>query len=129
MKMIPLFFLAVILSNCRGRVKELGPIRSPSGNYSIIASVNQPSGAEENSAFVMIELYSQEGIKRSELNTHASDFSKWAVGWDAFHDTLILNSRDIGVFAWKIEQNDFVEVFVSEAIQKRATELFTAKQD
>ncbi|MFM9984180.1 MAG: hypothetical protein ACKVOK_03060 [Flavobacteriales bacterium] len=129
MKITPFLFLVVILYNCQGRVKESSPIQSPSGKYSIIACVNQPSTSEENFAIVLIKLYSREGIKLSELNTQASDFSKWAVGWDTFNDTLILNSRDIGVLAWKIEQNEFKEVFASEAIQNRAAEIFTTEQD
>ena len=127
MKIAPFLFPVMILCNCQGRVKESSPIQSPSGKYSIIASVNQPSTSEENFEIVFIKLYSREGIKLSELNTRASDLSKWAVGWDAFNDTLILNSRDIGILAWKIEQNDFKEVFASEAIQNRAAEIFTAE--
>jgi hypothetical protein len=129
MKIIPFLFLFLILCNCQRRAREIRPIQSPSGNYSIVAVVNKSSKSEENYAIVSIELFSREGIKLSELNTHASDFSKWAVGWDAFNDTLILNSRDIGVKAWEIEQNEFKEVFASEAIQNRAAEIFTAEQD
>ncbi len=127
MKIIPFFFLLVTLCNCHGRLKESRPIHSPSGRYSIIASVYKSSHSEENYGIVLITLYSREGIKLRELNTHASDFSKWAVGWDTFNDTLILNSSDIGILAWKIEQNNFEGVFVSEAIKNRAAEIFTTK--
>lgn len=127
MRFVLFIILLILLCNCRGRMKETKSIHSPSGKYSIIASVNDPPTSDENFAIVLITLYSKEGIKLSELNTHASDFSKWAVGWDTFNDTLILNSRDIGVLAWHIKQNAFEEVFVSEAIQNRATDIFETK--
>lgn len=100
---------------------------SPSGKYYLITTVNRTDKSKDDFATVVISLYSVEKELLSVLNTKAGDSNKWAIGWDKIMDIIILKSSDIGTYAWKIENGEFVNVEISESIREQAEEIMENK--
>lgn len=53
---------------------------------------------------------------------------KWTVGWYPSQDTVILNSKDIGVYAYRVSDNgQLVSVPVDKVIESKSEEMFKKK--
>ncbi len=120
---ILIFILTLNLSGCILNDYKGRKIISPTRKYYLIVHVNRSDKTKSDYAYVFINLYNSVGKLRSTLNTHAGDFSEWAVGWDKEKDTIILYSSDISNNAWKIENEKIVPIPLSDELNKRADEL------
>ena len=96
---------------------------SSSGKYYFIPTVNRTDKSKDDFANVVISLYSAEGELLSVLNTKAGDSGKWATNWDKNKEIVIIKSSDIGTYAWKIENGEFINVELTESIKEQAEEM------
>jgi hypothetical protein len=119
----------IILSSCMGNYSS-DKIISPSGKYYLITTVNRTDKSKDDYAYVMLSLFSMDGQLITNFNTKAGDANKWAIGWDIKMDTIIMNSSDIGVYAWRIESSEIRELReneMTESIKEQAKEISANK--
>jgi hypothetical protein len=76
---------------------------------------------------VYLDLFDVRGQKLASERTNASTVSAWSVGWLPGTDTLILNSRDIGVLAWSCGSSGFMDIMPDSAVQQAAVKLHSTK--
>ncbi|MEO8698481.1 MAG: hypothetical protein ABI867_00525 [Kofleriaceae bacterium] len=90
---------------------------SPSGAHTMVPSV------EAGLVYANIT-----GPHAGKIATHAGDQMKWAIGW--FDDqTIVLESSDIGTYAWHLTGDRWVEDTVDGPKCRRAHAVFAAKYD
>jgi hypothetical protein len=120
-----IFLLTIFLSltGCKVDNYQSEKIISPTGKYYLIASVNQTDKSKDDYADLTISLYSSDGQTLTKLNTNAGDFSKWAINWDRKQDTVIMNSSDIGIYAWRIENKELKPINLTGNLKSRADEI------
>jgi len=118
-------FALFILNSCIDNYKS-DKIISPSGKYYFITTVNRTDKSRDDYAYVMLALFSKDGQLITNFNTKASDANKWAIGWDMQSDTIIMNSSDIGVYAFRIDSSEIRELSeneMTESLLKQAKEI------
>ena len=121
---------ALVLASCAQERDDLGiTVRSPSGEYGVFATVNDPDSNPDGHTHVIIHLVDDEGKELSSIDTRASDFSKWALGWMHDRDIVVLESSDIGPSTFRIEGAELVNEGFSDAILPRACELYREKYE
>ena len=97
---------------------------SPSGEFSVYATVNGTDKTKPNYADVVLHLLDNKGQEIQVVVSGVGDAHKWALGWMSNQDIVILYSIDIGDLAFKIENSKLVELSVlTEQMKKRAYEL------
>lgn len=93
---------------------------SPSGTVLLSTELH-----DEN--IILITVTELERNEFSTLDTRASNNMKWAVGWAQDQDVIILNSKDIGIYAWEFDNHTFQDMEINSDIQKQAENLFEQK--
>lgn len=120
------FFLLSILTSCTRNNYSGSKTASPSGKYYFITTVNRTDESKDDFADVILSLYSADGKLITQINTGAGDFNSWAIGWETKTDTIIMNSSDIGLYAWRLENNQLKKLEMTEALNRQAEKI---KQD
>jgi len=115
--------LTLISLNCRPNNYKGDKTESPSRKYYFITTVNRTDKSKQDYADLILNLYNSNGEFLSALNTNASDFSKWVVDWEKRNDTIILNSSDIGILAWRIENGKLQRIELNADLKNQAAEL------
>lgn len=128
-KILILIFLPLSIIGCSVEDYESDLKKSPSERYWIKATVNKTDKNAEDYANVVIHIYDSEKNNIDSLDSKAGDFSKWAIGWTEFGDTIVIFSSDIGNKAWRITDNNLQQVSVNERLNQRANELKKDKYD
>jgi hypothetical protein len=65
-------------------------------------------------------------VEVGRIDTRASDVMKWAIGWyDS--QTIVLDSSDIGIYAWRRDGEEWRAIDVDRPMCERAQELFRTK--
>ena len=118
--------IAVLLTSCLFIDEETKLIESPTGSYLIKATVNRTNKSKEDYAYVIINVYDGQE-KLFDFNSEAGDAQKWALGWTAKGDTIILQTSDIGDRAWIIDTNGPKEIEMTNELYSRAKELKAEK--
>jgi hypothetical protein len=119
---------ALVLASC-ARDEPVSLIRSPSGEYGVFATVNDPNSNPDGHTHVIIHLVDFAGNELSSIDSRASPFSKWALGWMHDTDIVVLESSDIGPRSFRIEGSELVNEGYSEALLPRACELYQEKYE
>jgi hypothetical protein len=88
----------MLIASCSTNAPET--IISPSKRYALKVQVSKNKKDPVNYNCVMITLYNGSKKKIDSVKTGATNDEKWAVGWYPGRDTIILNSADIGVYAF-----------------------------
>jgi hypothetical protein len=83
-------------------------INSPSGLLEAKTELSGPEAGSTRHHCVILKVINIQTKKEAKLQTGASDFQRWAIGW-APGDTLILYSSDIGTYAYDLQDNALVE--------------------
>ena len=118
----------LLLAGCGRDVREAPNVmRSPSGAWDVRIYESEFSDFTHLAGIVYLDLIDAKGRKVDSQRTAASTNSKWAVGWLVGTDTLVLNSRDIGVRAWRCDGSGFAEVELDSAMQRMAERVLEAK--
>lgn len=126
MKKIELILL-VCLTGCRLLNYQSKPIESSTKNYVINAKVSRENNSDVF-AIVIIQVCDKRNKKIIDINTHAGDVNKWAIGWTTTGDTIVLYSSDIGNKAWTNNKNGWLEIEnLSKGLDLRAEELYKSK--
>jgi len=94
-----LFFMMVIFS-CTPHTSD--GLVLPTKNYVLKCDINDDTKDKTKWKCVRFNIYNLKGQLLTSLQTGASDYSKWAVAWHPTNDTIILNSSDIGIYAYSI---------------------------
>ena len=77
---------------------------------------------------VRLKLYDNKGKLLNVLQSDASDYSKWAIGWTKSGDTILLNSHDVGTYAYKVSSSkSLINIKVTPELQKSADSIFNKK--
>jgi hypothetical protein len=103
---------------------------SPSGFYKLKAEVNDDKSDPGKYKCVLLTLYDSAFHELSTLQTGASNYSKWAVGWHIEKDTVILPSIDIGTYAYRITTNKRLEAIpVTKTIDSLASNILDKRYE
>jgi hypothetical protein len=96
-------------------------LHSPSGLYVV--------EIDENAKGILtLRLLDSSNRDLGFLDTHSSVYQKWAVGWYRGNDTIIVNSRDIGTYAYAVSKaHGFTSLPANEEINREAEMLFAQK--
>ena len=109
------------------RNQHSGKTGSPSGKYSFSTFINQSDKSSAEYGYVVIDLFDKEGNKISSLNTAISSFKKWAIGWDSSSDIIVMYTREMGTFAWRIENAQLISIEVTDEHEKEGEKLRAEK--
>ena len=91
------FYLFLVLVSACSKVDQ--PIEPYSFDkvYKVVVSTNEKD-------LVVITIYKNDKELKT-LNTNASIYHKYAIGWLKNENILVLNSSDVGVVAWSAAEN------------------------
>lgn len=114
LKLILFFFLILAC----GKIEQ--PINPTSfdGKYRIENSVSE-------NGILLLHIISQTNEEKI-VNTNASIYQKFAVGWLNRENTIILYSADLGVFGWSASDN-FTSKFQIDSLESFARSLYEQK--
>ena len=102
--------------------------RSSTSKYIISPSKFYKLQSVSENHLITIKLFDDKNILLSQLETGGSGYSKWAINWHPLRDTIILISKDIGIFAWRITENKNLEkIAISLDIDVAAIDIFNKK--
>ena len=97
------FFIHLLaLSSCLYMREPAEIISSPSGLYKLKIDLNKGKADKAKYDCVLLTLYDKDFKEITKLQTRASNNIKWAVGWYPNKDTIIVNSKDIGIYAYHL---------------------------
>lgn len=116
MRKLILLILALFFSGCGNSDQPLVP-KSSDGRFLVKTTIE--------SDLLVVNIYSQNKLLHS-INTTASVYQKFAIGWHSQEPVLVLNSSDIGVKAWSAE-NGFKAEFNSQTYQANGNWLYQKK--
>jgi hypothetical protein len=103
-------------------------IKSSSQKYSIKIQVNDNKTDRTKYKCLAVTLYDSSLHRIDTFQTGASDYSKWALKWMPDKDTLVLNSSDIGIYAYRVNSNGKLEeVALTKEIDEFADKIFKLK--
>ncbi|WP_298903491.1 hypothetical protein [uncultured Psychroserpens sp.] len=122
MKNLTLFVVLFLIFSCSDYVES--EKKSLDGKFSVIAKVNRTDKNAEFYAEPIFEIYNSKKQLIAKIESGAGDFSRWEVGWSDMDNYLLLNSSDIGIKAWKVEDNEVTEVEPSAELYSQAHYLF-----
>ncbi|OCX50716.1 hypothetical protein BEL04_18425 [Mucilaginibacter sp. PPCGB 2223] len=100
----------------------------PGKHYILKCHINEDTKDKKKWRCVRLKLYNIQGQLLTSLQTGASDYSKWAVAWHPVNDTIILNSQDIGIYAYSIvNRRELQSVKVDKELDSLAKVAFYKK--
>ena len=122
------WILLSIFFACRND-KPMQTFVSSTGLYKFSTEINQDKTDPTKYLCVQLNLFNKEGNKLFSLQTKVSDNMKWAIGWYPKCDTIVLNSKDVGVYAWRIgeDKKQLEEITISPEINTIADSIFKNK--
>lgn len=101
-----LVILIVCVCSCLRTTMPPEFLPSPSGLYKLKVEINKSKADKTKYDCILLTLFDSSGRQMTQIQTGASDNMKWAVAWYPDKDTVIVNSRDIGIYAYKVENPD-----------------------
>ncbi len=114
--------------SCNDLARYNETLVSPSGLYELKIEVNDNKGDKITYGCIKFSLKDTKSNPLTTLQTEASTFSKWAVVWNPTSDIIILNSHDIGTYAYKISESMTIErIEVTPHIDSVAVAAFNEK--
>ena len=120
----------LILTSCGSNriINNNEMIKSSSKKYFMKASFNTNKDDKTKYLCLVIHLYNYDKQEIDKYQTGASDRMKWALGWLKEDDIIVMYSSDIGILAWKIENNKLLFIdMINDKIKKRGIELKAKK--
>jgi len=121
-----LVFCLLSLCSCRKTKNEA--IISPSKHYQLQFSINESNVDLTKYKCIILKLYNSHRELLSTLQTGASDYSKWSIGWHPVNDTIIFGSRDIGNYAYRIVNSKSLEqIKITPEFNRLADSIFNKK--
>ena len=121
-----IIILSIILSTligCEHRKYPIEIITSPSGKYQIKTTINTDESDRTKYLCVKLHLLDTQSKELSQLQSSASHTMKWVIGWMEKNDIIVLDSSDIGTYAYEIENNTLKKIGITEVIIKRGEQL------
>jgi len=118
MKKLTLFFALFLIFSCSDYVES--EKKSPDGKFAVIAKVNRTDKNAEFYAEPIFEIYNSKKQLITKIESGAGDFSRWEVGWSDMDNYLLLNSSDIGIKAWKVQEDKVTEIEPSSELYSQA---------
>ena len=102
------------------------PVLSPSGDYHAETEISGAEAGPTRHDCVRLVVTNRKTKDIFALQTGASDFQKWAIGWSP-HNVLILYSSDIGTYAYDISGSTIKERSPSKEELKTGKEAYHSK--
>jgi hypothetical protein len=119
--------ISILLGSCTMRMPA-DFIASPSGRYKLKVDLNRDKSNKKNYNCVLLAVCDSSYKEMSTFQTGASNTMKWAVGWYPLQDTVILNSKDIGTYAYRVSADGkLMSIPVDKAIESKGEEIFRKK--
>lgn len=122
----PVIFLAISIFICSCTMRKPAEfLESPSGLYKLKVDINGDKSDEKKYNCVLLTVCDSTYKYMSSLQTGASNAMRWAVGWYPSKDTVILNSKDIGTYAYRVSsEGKLVSIPVDKVIEGKGEEIF-----
>ena len=128
MRLYVVGLLTICFTSCFYMRKPAEIISSPSGLYKLKIDLNNNKVDKTKYACVLLKLYDKDFKEVTTLQTGASNNMKWAVGWYQNKDTIIVNSKDMGVSAYHLtQQNQLDTIPLTQDINSIADSIFQKK--
>jgi len=83
------------------------PINSPTGKLTLSTWINGSKDDPTTHMCVAFDMTDATGAVVGQVQTSASNNSKWAIGW-LDDSTIVLDSSDIGSKAWKVNEDQSI---------------------
>ena len=87
--------LTILLAGCCAGIEQPLNPTSSDGSFFVETDVN-------DGGIIMLNIFSGQK-KITSIDTRASLYQNFAIGWVKNKNTLVINSSDIGTYAWQIE--------------------------
>jgi hypothetical protein len=127
MKRSQILFIAALIICAAGcndiRNRHSGKMHSPTEKYYITTYINQGDKTKADYGYVVIDLFDSDGKQITSMNTAVNSFKKWAVGWENSADIVVMYTREMGTFAWKIENDKLISIGITDDFEKQADKL------
>ena len=104
MKNIFTILLIGLFVSCVKHKREI--LISPSGMFKILIEVNENKYDSTKYLCLKFTLLDEAKNRTDSLQTYASYTMAWSVNWHPEKDIIILNSHDIGTYAWTVSANN-----------------------
>jgi hypothetical protein len=117
-----------LLSLCSCKQTNNKAIISPSKHYQLQFSINESHTDATKYKCIILKLYNSHRELLSTLQTGVSDYSKWSIGWHPVNDTIIVGSKDIGNYAYRIvNSKNLKEIKITPAFNLLADSIYNKK--
>jgi hypothetical protein len=119
-------FSLLVLCSCIRPEKNI--LISPSKHYRLRFDINESHRDAQKYKCIIIKLYNSSEKLLDTFQTAASDYSKWAIGWHVLNDTILLRSKDVGDYAYKVSNSRALEkIHLSADLKESADSIFNKK--
>ena len=116
----------IFLFSCTHNANEV--FISPSKHFKLQYDVNQSQTDVTKYKCIRLKLYNEKEELLDTLQSDVSTYSKWAMAWHPENDTIILNSRDVGIYAYKIVgAKKLVNIKITPKLNLLADSIFNKK--
>jgi spore maturation protein CgeB len=103
-------------------------IKLPSCNYTLRVDFNENKDDKKKYQCIILTLLDKHIHQVTAFQTGASSYQKWAVDWYPNSDTIVLNSGDIGTYAFHLINNNQLDgVTLSGSLDSFANSIFEIK--
>ena len=99
-----------LVASCLSGNYKYEELLSPTGKYTVYATVDRTDKSAADYADVVIHLMDNQKQLIQSVNSHVVDFNKWTLEWKENNDTLILKNSDLGDKIYFIEENNLKEL-------------------
>lgn len=121
-------FLMICFASCLYMRKPAEIISSPSGLYNLKIDLNKDKTDKAKYDCILLTLYDKDFKEITTLQTGASNNMKWAVDWYPNKDTIIVNSKDIGTYAYRLTDEKHLDtITITNDINSIAETIFKKK--
>src|ERR1700748_1974008 len=125
-RVLCVLFFVMVISSCASNTSN--ELVLPKKHYVLKCDINDDTKDKAKWKCVRFNLYNLKGQLLTTLQTGASDYSKWAVAWHPGNDTVILNSSDIGIYAYRIVNGkELRSIKLDKELDSLAKEAFNKK--
>src|SRR3981081_1678435 len=128
MRFHSLILLTITFASCLQIRKPKEIITAPSGQYNLEIDFNNNKDDKTKYQCIILTLLEKKYHQITTFQTGASDFQKWAIAWYPNKDTIIMNSGDIGTYAYHLtDRNQLDTITMTKEIDSIGEIIFKNK--
>ncbi len=128
MRFLFLMLLIITFVSCIYRREPTEVLTSPSGKYNLKIDFNHSNEDKKKYECIILTLLDKNFHQIAVLQTGASHLQKWAIAWYPNKDTIIMNSGDIGIYAYHLRNDNQLDTIrMTKDIDSIANIIFQKK--